>query len=132
MVTLQERLDRAAELRRQGCNCAKTVMLAFSDVLPADAQGAAEIATGLGGGMGGCRLTCGCLTAMAMIVTAAKSSLPKPALYQEIAAQVEEFKKEFGHTDCQGLKWEAHIPCDTLIFSTITRLHNYLGACAQA
>lgn len=126
MVDLDHRIDLAATLRREGCNCAKTVVVAFKDMLDVEPETAGRIAEGLGGGVGGCGLTCGCVSASAMILASAKPDLNKPLLYKEVASVVDEFKARFGSTECRALKRELKVPCNDLIFHTITMLHQRL------
>lgn len=129
-LTLEERLDRARQLRRQGANCGRSVILAFTDYagdIPAERLGA--LADALGGGVGGCGLTCGAVTGMAVADGLARdASLTKAQIYKRTAAMVGEFDACNGSTVCRELKGTLHRDCTSLILSAVTILHNRLAA----
>ena len=49
---LQERVEKARDLFRQGYNCSQSVFLAYNDLLGVESTLAATISGPLGGGMG--------------------------------------------------------------------------------
>lgn len=59
--------EKAAELFRQGYNCAQAVFLAFNDVMLLPDQLAARLASSFGGGMGRMREVCGSVSGMLMV-----------------------------------------------------------------
>ena len=50
-----DRVQKAEALFTGGCNCAQAVFAAFADEFGFDEELAKRLATGLGGGVGGCR-----------------------------------------------------------------------------
>lgn len=67
MNEVEKREKKARELHENGCNCCQSVVLAFSDLLPIDADTATKMAQPFGRGMMGLKQTCGCVTGMAMV-----------------------------------------------------------------
>ena len=64
----------ALSLHKKGFNCAQAVLLPFAEELGLDRKTAMTIAEGFGAGMGGCKLTCGALSAAIMIAGMKNSS----------------------------------------------------------
>lgn len=60
------RAEQAAENFLSGCNCAQSVLLAFSDETGLDDATAMRIASGFGGGMARMREVCGAVSGMFM------------------------------------------------------------------
>lgn len=119
MVTLQQRLDHALSLRKQGFNCAQCVAMTFNPELE-------TAAAGLGTGIAATGHVCGCVNALAM-VTAAKSyngPAEKQALYARIRPLIEQFAAENeGCTDCRDLRKPGRKPCTELIKDAVKILH---------
>ena len=61
------RSERAKENFRRGYNCAQSVFLAFSDLIPLDEKAALKISAPFGGGVGRMREICGTVSAMMMV-----------------------------------------------------------------
>ena len=57
----------AAELFMNGCNCAQSVMVAFSDVTGLTPEFSAKLSCSFGGGMGRLREVCGAVSGMFMV-----------------------------------------------------------------
>ena len=64
---LEERVEKARGLFRQGYNCSQSVFLAYSDLLGIDPTLAATLSGPLGGGMGRLREVCGAVSGMSLI-----------------------------------------------------------------
>lgn len=108
-IDLEERVEHARNLFRQGYNCSQSVFLAYCDLFSLDPQLAATIAGPLGGGMGRLREVCGTVSGMSLI---AGFLLPCPdpsdrktkgetyALVQRFA---ETFRAEHGSIVCREL-----------------------------
>lgn len=62
------KVDLARSLYLNGYNCAQAVFAAFSEEMGIPRETALRMASGMGGGMGGLRMTCGAVSAMAMIL----------------------------------------------------------------
>ena len=104
-----KRADRAKEMFYEGYNCCQAVVGAFAEDFGMDATTAMKFAEGMGGGMGRMRLTCGAVSAMALIAGLAKSSgLPKNLqqrgeIYALVRAMADEFKQKNGSIICGEL-----------------------------
>jgi len=92
-----ERADKAREMFFEGYNCCQAVVGAFAEDLGMDKVTAMKFAEGLGGGMGRMRLTCGAVSAMALLAGLANSTgLPKNLQKRgEIYALIRDMAKEF-------------------------------------
>lgn len=66
-MTLEERTDMAAALRRDGYNCATSVFLCFPDLTDMHREDAIKVTNALGTGIGASREICGAAAAMAML-----------------------------------------------------------------
>ena len=100
----------ALSLHKKGFNCAQAVLLPFAEELGLGRQTAMTIAEGFGAGMGGCKLTCGALSAAIMIAGMKNSSgdlmLPnsKASTYALCREINEAFEKEIGSCICSEIK----------------------------
>lgn len=106
---MAERADRARAMFLEGYNCCQAVVGAFADLYGFDAVTAMKFAEGFGGGLGRMRLTCGAVSAMA-IVAGMKMSTGLPGdlkrrgeIYAVIRDMVEEFKADNGSIICAEL-----------------------------
>ena len=119
MVTLQERIDNALSLRKQGYNCAQCVAMTYDPSL--------EVATaGLGTGISGTGHICGAATAMAIVTSTLKYEGPseKAALYARIRGCLDRFAAlNQGDTNCSDLRRPGRKPCVDLIKDAVTILH---------
>lgn len=126
--TLEQRMDRARRLHAQGYNCSQCVVMVFDDVHGLDPMLSARTAAGLGRGVGGCMLTCGTVTGMAIAAGLISYATPsdKQRLYTDVRALADEFKAINGSTVCGELLKPGRKPCMELITDAITILHNRL------
>ena len=119
MVTLEERIANAQELRRQGYNCAQCVAMTFDPGLEA-------VTAGLGTGVGATGHICGCCSAMAIITSLKSYQGPagKQALYSEVRGCIDRFAAlNDGDTDCRDLRRPGRKPCADLIKEAVKILH---------
>ena len=146
-----EHAVKAKELFDQGYNCAQSVLGAFAQELGMPFELAMRAASGLGGGLGRLRETCGAVTGMVEALTLAQGyHLPeqteeKKALYASIQKLVLEFKEENGSILCRELLGEEGMdnvpnpsprtdayyrrrPCGELVACAAQLLENYLEA----
>ena len=94
---LEERVEKARDLFRQGYNCSQSVFLAYNDLLGVESTLAATISGPLGGGMGRLREVCGAVSGMSLIA-GFLAPCPDPAARQAKAATyalVQEFAERF-------------------------------------
>ena len=66
--TVAAKVELARDLYLNGYNCAQAVFAAFSQEMGIPQETALRMASGMGGGMGGLRMTCGAVSAMAMVL----------------------------------------------------------------
>ena len=78
---LEERVEKACDLFRQGYNCSQSVFLAYNDLLGVESTLAATISGPLGGGMGRLREVCGAVSGMSLIA-GFLAPCPDPAVRQ--------------------------------------------------
>lgn len=104
-----KRADRAKELFFEGYNCSQSVVGAFIDLFDMDEKTALRFSEGLGGGMGRMRLTCGAVSAMALLAGLKMSSgvggdlKGRGELYAAIRQMADEFKAKNGSVICADL-----------------------------
>lgn len=126
--TLEERRQRCLSLRKKGYNCAQAIAMVFDDVTGIDNAVMERLSAPLGGGIGGRGMTCGCVTAMAIVKGALAYSGPsaKASLYQGVASMVDDFEARNGSCDCRELKKSHPESCNDLILDTIETMHHSL------
>ncbi len=126
--TLQERLERARQLKAQGYVCSQCVLMAFPDVTGLSEVQAASVSIGLGGGVGGQGDVCGCVTSMAALCGCASQGNPqlKPETYGSVRMLSDKFLAENGSIQCRQLKQSAQKPCLQLIENAIEIFHNQI------
>ena len=61
---MEERIERAVSLFKEGYNCAKSVVAAFADMYGLTEEQALKMSASFGGGIGRMRLTCGAACGM--------------------------------------------------------------------
>lgn len=101
--------DKARDMFYEGYNCCQAVVGAFAEEFGMDKPEALKFAEGMGGGMGRMRLTCGAVSAMALLAGLAKSSgLPKNLqkrgeIYALVRTMADEFAQKNGSVICAEL-----------------------------
>jgi len=96
------KVDKAGELFKGGCNCAQSVFAAFAAELGLDEELAKRISCGLGGGVGRMREVCGAVSAAAMII-GMRFGPDKTKAYPEIQEFCRKFKEQAGSIVCREL-----------------------------
>lgn len=96
------RVERAEELFRSGMNCAQSVFCAFADEFGMDADTAAKVSCGLGGGVGRMREVCGAVTGAALVI-GMRHGPDKAAAYPVVQELARKFKEECGSIVCREL-----------------------------
>lgn len=106
---LEERVAAARANFRSGYNCCQSVILAYNDIFGLDANLAATLTSGFGGGMGRLREVCGSVSGMfflaGLISPAADPTIKSDrtenyALIQEFA---DKFRQQNGSIVCREL-----------------------------
>ena len=94
--------EKAEELFRSGMNCSQSVFCAFADEFGMDADTAAKVSCGLGGGVGRMREVCGTVTG-ASLVLGMKYGPDKTTTYAKVQDFCAKFKAECGSIVCREL-----------------------------
>ena len=108
-INVEERVEHARELFRQGYNCAQAVFVTYSDVVSLDPQMAATITGPLGAGMGRLREVCGTVSGMSMVAgflypnTRPNDMPSKKRTYAAVQDLAEKFRAENGSIVCREL-----------------------------
>lgn len=120
--TLEERIERARVLHKQGYNCSQCVVMVFDDIHGLNNDDIARVSAGFGGGVGGMRQVCGAVSGMTMITSLVKYAQPsdKPMLYADVKSVADEFKAINGSIVCGELLRPGRKPCIGLIEVAIT------------
>lgn len=106
---MSERAEKAKALFFEGYNCTQSVVGAFADLYGLDMNTAMRFCDGLGGGMGRMRLTCGAVSAMALLAGLELSSgKPKDLdnraeVYAKVREMAEAFQAKNGSVICREL-----------------------------
>jgi len=104
----QEAIQRAKALHKQGCNCCQSVVMAFADKLPIDAEAAMNVAAPFGRGLSGCREVCGCVSGMAMVCGLTGHT-------GEVRTLIEKFRSAEGDIVCGRLLQMGKRPCNEMV-----------------
>lgn len=103
------RVERALELRRNGYNCAQSVVCAFSDAVDVEEEVLFKIAEGFGTGMGGMQHVCGAVVGAVMLNgllnSSGKANSGSLAKTLGMSRQLTQaFEERNGSTVCKELK----------------------------
>lgn len=106
---MQSKADRARALFEEGYSCSQSVFGAFAEECGLEQKLAFQIASGLGGGVGRLRETCGAITGIALVL-GIKQGYWEPSaieektkLYAAIGELAERFRKRTGSIVCREL-----------------------------
>ena len=103
------RIRRAEELFVAGYNCSQSVVAAFADIYGYTEEQALKLSAGMGGGMGRLRMTCGAVSAMAILAGMDCGSADpndregKSNNYKVVQELCERFKEEHHSLVCAEL-----------------------------
>ena len=106
---MEERIERAVSLFKEGYNCAQSVVAAFADMYGLTEEQALKMSASFGGGIGRMRLTCGAACGMFILAgletgaTDGADREGKAANYAVVQELAEEFKKRNGALKCADL-----------------------------
>ncbi|MDE5837949.1 MAG: C-GCAxxG-C-C family protein [Paramuribaculum sp.] len=129
MVTkysLEERIARMKELRKQGYICSQCVAMVFDDIHGISPELTERLTSGFGGGIGGSGEVCGAVSAMVMLDGCVNYINPseKKELYAHVRNLCEKFKCANGSLLCRDLRVPGKKTCNELIEEVITECHN--------
>ncbi len=91
-----DRIETALSRFTQGFNCSQAVLSAYAGQLGLDAETAAKIASGFGGGLGRMADTCGAVTGAFMVLGLKYGQdLPDREAKERIYARIKDFAERF-------------------------------------
>lgn len=134
MKTLEERIDKALKLRKEGYSCASAVLMSFDDITGLDDNTALAITNGLGTGIGGTREICGAAATMAIVEGFLHPASPSEKV--NVATQAGTLIKEFKAANmdcvrCADLKNKQSCgiirPCNELVTQCVELLHKRIA-----
>ncbi len=104
-----DRVKKAVELFKSGCNCSQAVICAYSDLFGMDENEAMRVSEGFGGGMGRMRLTCGAVSGMFMLAGLkyskgiAGDTETRTKIYDTVQQMAKAFEEKNGSIVCADL-----------------------------
>ncbi len=107
-MTKEERMEKARALHKQGCNCCQSVVMAYADKLPIEANDAMNVAAPFGRGLAGTREVCGCVSGMAMVGGLTGHTA-------DVRPLIEKFRTEEGDIVCGRLLAQGKKPCGEMV-----------------
>ena len=106
---MEERIEKAVSLFKEGYNCSQSVVAAFADIYGFSHEQALKMSASFGGGIGRMRQTCGAACGLFMLAgletgcVDGKDREGKEANYKVVQELAEEFKKRNGSLICAEL-----------------------------
>lgn len=107
-MTKEERMSRASALHKSGYNCCQSVVMAFADKLPIEAENAMAVSAPFGRGLSGCREVCGCVSGMAMVCGLTGHTA-------DVRPMIEKFRADNGDIVCARLLQMGKRPCNDMV-----------------
>ena len=115
---MEDRIEKAVSLFKEGYNCSQSVVAAFADLYGFSHEQALKMSASFGGGIGRMRQTCGAACGLFMLAGLETGSVDgkdregKEANYKVVQELAEEFKKRNGSLICAELLGIAPRPQD--------------------
>ena len=106
---MEERIEKAVSLFKEGYNCSQSVVASFADLYGFTEEQALKMSASFGGGIGRMRQTCGAACGLFLLAglesgcTEGKDREGKEANYKMVQEFAEEFKKRNGSLICAEL-----------------------------
>lgn len=106
---MEERIEKAVALFKEGYNCSQAVVTAFADIYGFTNEQALKMSASFGGGIGRMRQTCGAACGLFMLAgletgcTDGKDREGKENNYKVVQELAEEFRKRNGSLICAEL-----------------------------
>lgn len=106
---MENRIEKAVELFKEGYNCSQAVVTAFADLYGFTNEQALKMSASFGGGIGRMRQTCGAACGLFMLAgletgcTEGKNREGKEENYRVVQELAEEFRKRNGSLICAEL-----------------------------
>ena len=101
----EERVKRAEEKFKSGCNCSQSVLLAYCDLFGVEEKTALALAAGFGAGIGGLQKACGAVSGAVMLIGLRhyaddEVSASKRLIYEKVRDFVSHFEEKNGSAVC--------------------------------
>lgn len=109
MENMEDRIELAVSLFKEGYNCSQSVVAAFADLYGFTREQALKMSASFGGGIGRMRQTCGAACGLFMVAgletgcTEGKNREGKEANYKLVQELAEEFRRRNGSIVCAEL-----------------------------
>lgn len=106
---MEERIELAVSLFKEGYNCSQAVVAAYADMYGFTREQALKMSASFGGGIGRMRKTCGAACGLFILAgletgcTEGRNSEGKEANYKLVQELAEEFKRRNGSVTCAEL-----------------------------
>ena len=106
---MEDRIEKAVNLFKEGYNCSQSVVAAFADLYGFTNEQALKMSASFGGGIGRMRQTCGAACGLFLLAgletgsTEGKDREGKEANYKVVQQLAEEFRKRNGSLICAEL-----------------------------
>ena len=106
---MEDRIQKAVELFKQGYNCSQSICAAFADMYGYTEEQALRMSASFGGGIGRMRMTCGAACGMFILAgletgcTDGKDKDGKEANYRVVQQLADEFAHRNGSLICGGI-----------------------------
>ncbi len=101
-MNLEERIEKAIELKHSGNNCAVSILLVYNDLLNLDTNLLKKLGSGFGSGMGGMKATCGALIGANLVLGLLNNSEIQTKMISK--DMLNEFEEKCKATLCKDLK----------------------------
>lgn len=119
-MTIEERSEKAVELKRNGYNCAQAVAAALCDQTDFTKEDLIQAAAGFGGGMGTMEATCGALIGAGIVAGLSTHGNGTMKLTRQL---ITDFKSMCGAVTCRDLKsridGKVLCPCDDCVRNAV-------------
>jgi len=134
-----DRIEKAIENHKKGCNCAQAVALAYTDILEIEEELIYRLTEGYGSGIGGLREICGAVNAGVLVLSASNSDGKvfergnRQDTYQKVKEYMEAFKEVDGTYQCGELlalrkeKKSHFLSCTDCVQKAAELLEEYLS-----
>lgn len=127
-MNINDYIERAALLRRQGYNCCQAVAVALTDQTNLSSEQLCQLASGFGLGMGNMEATCGALVGAGLVAGLHTQGNGTVRLTRQIS---EHFKSKCGAVICKELKGigtgKVLCPCDQCVKNAILAYGEVMG-----
>ena len=114
---MEDRIQKAVELFKQGYNCSQSVCAAFADMYGYTQEQALKMSASFGGGIGRMRMTCGAACGMFVLAGLESGCIEgadkegKEANYRIVQQLADEFVRRNGSLICAELRKNMMILC---------------------